>query len=73
MKTSNNEPPVLSFKTAKSYEKWLDKNHNKINSIQLRFFKKDSGEKSITYKEAVGEVLCYAWIDGQSNKYDNRS
>lgn len=69
MKTSDKtKPTVLSFKTPKAFEKWLDKNHNKINGIQLRFFKKDSGEKSITYKEAVDEALCYGWIDGQANK-----
>ena len=71
--SNNNEQPVLFFKTPTAFEKWLDKNHDKINGIQLRFFKKESGEKSITYKEAVDEALCYGWIDGQSNKYDDRS
>ena len=68
--SDNNEPPVLSFKTPNAFEKWLAKNHDKINGIQLRFFKKESGEKSITYKEAIDEALCYGWIDGQANKYD---
>lgn len=67
------EPPILSFKTANAFEKGLTKNHDKINGIQLRFFKKESGEKSITYKEAIDEALCYGWIDGQANKYDDIS
>lgn len=65
--------PILSFKTPKAFEKWLSKNHDKINGIWLRFFKKDSGEKSINYKEALDEALCYGWIDGQLNKYDEKS
>ena len=67
------EPPVLSFKTSNAFEKWLAKNYDKVDGIQLRFFKKESGEKTITYKEAIDEALCYGWIDGQANKYDEVS
>ncbi len=56
--SNNTEPPILSFKTQKAFEKWLAKNYDKIEGIQLRFFKKDSGEKTITYTEAVDEALC---------------
>ncbi len=64
---------VLAFKTSNAFEKWLAKNHNKVTGIWLRFFKKDSGKATITYKEAVDEALCYGWIDGQANKYDDES
>ena len=67
------EPPVLSFKTSNAFEKWLAKNYDQVDGIQLRFFKKESGEKTITYKEAIDEALCYGWIDGQANKYDEVS
>ncbi len=74
MKSSDKiEPPVLSFKNSNAFDKWLAKNYDKINGIQLRFFKKGSGKKSITYKEAIDEALCYGWIDGQANKYDDVS
>jgi uncharacterized protein YdeI (YjbR/CyaY-like superfamily) len=65
--------PTLAFKTAKSWNSWLAKNHAKPLGIWLRFFKKDSGEKSITYAEALQEALCYGWIDGQANKGDEKS
>ena len=67
------ELKVISFKTANAFEKWLAKNHNKVNGILLRFFKKDSGKKTITYKEAVDESLCYGWIDGRADKFDDES
>jgi uncharacterized protein YdeI (YjbR/CyaY-like superfamily) len=73
MKTSQNEREILSFKTQKEFEKWLGKNHDKSNGIWLRLFKKDSGEKSISHAEALDEALCYGWIDGQANKYDDSS
>jgi uncharacterized protein YdeI (YjbR/CyaY-like superfamily) len=74
MKTKNSsELEVLSFRTSNAFEKWLAKNHNKVTGIWLRFFKKDSGVTSVTYKEAVDEALCYGWIDGQVKSYDEKS
>lgn len=67
------ETEILSFKTSKEFERWLHKNHEGHNGIQLRFFKKDSGVRTITYDEAVEVALCYGWIDGQANKYDEQS
>ena len=72
-KLENKEPGILSFKTPGAFEKWLAKHHNKVNGILLKFYKKESGKKSITYKEAVGEALCYGWIDGRANKLDDES
>jgi uncharacterized protein YdeI (YjbR/CyaY-like superfamily) len=67
------ELEILSFKTAADFEKWLAKNHKNSPGIWLRFFKKDSGEKTVSHKEALDEAICYGWIDGQINSYDARS
>ena len=67
------ETEILTFKTSNAFEKWLAKNHNKVSALWLRFFKKDSGKATITYKEAVDEALCYGWIDGQADKFDDES
>ncbi len=64
------EFPVVSFKSQKEWHGWLDKNHLKLNGVWLRFFKKDSGIKSVNYAEAVDEALCYGWIDGHVKKFD---
>ena len=31
----------------------------------MRFAKKDSGLRSVTYKQALECAICYGWIDGQ--------
>ena len=67
------EIEILPFKTIKAFEKWLSKNHDYAEGIWLKFYKKDSGEKSITHEEAIHEALCYGWIDGQANKFDDIS
>lgn len=74
MKDSNKkELPILAFTTQKLFEEWLTKNFDREEGLWLRFFKKDSNEKSITYQEALDEALCYGWIDGQLKTYDEHS
>lgn len=65
--------PMSSFKSPKNWSSWLAKNHAKSSGIWLRLFKKDSGVASVTYAEALDEALCYGWIDGQLDKYDEKS
>ena len=72
-KPEDKEHQILSFETPGAFEKWMAKHHNKISGILIRFFKKESGKTSITYKEAVDEALCYGWIDGRANKFDDES
>jgi uncharacterized protein YdeI (YjbR/CyaY-like superfamily) len=63
----------LAFKSPVQFRSWLEKNHAGSEGIWLRFFKKDSGQKSITYAEALDQALCYGWIDGQALGYDRQS
>ena len=67
------ELPILSFPTARTWHAWLDKNHSSSSGVQLRIFKKGSGQKSVSYDEALDEALCYGWIDGQKSSYDEAS
>ncbi len=62
------EPEVIAFESRADWRNWLDKNHARTEGIWLRFFKKDSGVKTIKYAEALDEALCYGWIDGQLKK-----
>jgi uncharacterized protein YdeI (YjbR/CyaY-like superfamily) len=62
-----------SFKTPTEWRRWLTKHHAKPEGIWLRFFKKASGVKSITYAEALDEALCFGWIDGQLKNFDTTS
>ena len=71
--SAKTELEIISFKTAKEMEKWLATNHIVSKGIWLRIFKKKSGQQSITYNEALDEMLCCGWIDGQLQKYDDIS
>lgn len=65
------EYPLKGFKTARSFETWLVKNHSKAPGIRIKFAKKSSGLKSITFAEALDIALCYGWIDGQGKGLDD--
>lgn len=72
-KKNGKEMQVVSFASSEEWRKWIAEHHAKSNGVWLRLFKKDSGEKTVTYAEALEEALCYGWIDGQANKYDSTS
>ncbi|MEZ4893020.1 MAG: YdeI/OmpD-associated family protein [Saprospiraceae bacterium] len=63
----------LEFKTAKTFETWLEKNHDNSSGIWLKIFKKDAGIKTVTYAEALDVALCYGWIDGQKKSFDEQA
>ena len=65
--------PVISFSCQDDWRKWLEKNHNSSIGIWLCIFKKNSGQDSINYDEALEEALCYGWIDGQKKSNDEGS
>ena len=64
---------TLRFRSSSEFRQWLAKNHRQPEGIWLRIFKKDSGEASVTYAEALDEALCFGWSDGQKRPYDELS
>ena len=71
--TSKSDLKIKSFKSADAFEKWLAKNHSKSPGIWLKFFKKNSGIKSVYYAQALDVALCYGWIDALVRKFDESS
>jgi uncharacterized protein YdeI (YjbR/CyaY-like superfamily) len=52
------------FATPDAFRAWLEKNHATADELLVGFWKKSSGKPSMTYHEALDEVLCVGWIDG---------
>lgn len=64
---------IRAFKTRRSFETWVDKNHAKReDGLWVKFAKKASGLSSITYEEAREVALIYGWIDGLKNALDDQ-
>jgi uncharacterized protein YdeI (YjbR/CyaY-like superfamily) len=64
---------TVSFKSSAGFRGWLAKNHAQSEGIWLRIHKKGAGELSITYAQALDQALCYGWIDGQKQTFDQDS
>ena len=73
LKAEKKEIPIVAFPSQKAFEVWLSKNHSSVSALWVRFFKKGSGEKTITYAQALDVALQYGWIDSQLKTYDAAS
>jgi uncharacterized protein YdeI (YjbR/CyaY-like superfamily) len=62
--------PKRLFRTAADWRAWLEKNHAVKSGIWLIYYKKSAGKRSVTYKEALDEALCFGWIDSVVNRVD---
>lgn len=62
--------PIKPFKNLAAFERWLERNHTSATGLWLKIGKKGNPEKSINYEEAVEVALCFGWIDGLINRYD---
>jgi uncharacterized protein YdeI (YjbR/CyaY-like superfamily) len=62
---------IKIFNTSAEFREWLEENHNRAAELWLGFYKQRSGKKSITYREALDEALCFGWIDGVRKSIDD--
>ncbi len=69
---TSTELPILPFESKKKFANWLAKNHDKSVGVWLKIAKKAAGIPTVTYAEALDVALCYGWIDGQRNGFDDR-
>lgn len=62
---------TLFVPTRAEWRAWLEQNHANEREIWLIFYKKHTGQPSLTYDEAVEEALCYGWIDSIVRRLDS--
>ena len=56
-----------------AWREWLAAQHAQRTQVWLLLHKKHVEEPSVSYDEAVEEALCWGWIDGLTNRWDERS
>ena len=52
------------------WRKWLAENFETEREIWLVFPMKESGDKALSYNDAVEEALCFGWIDSTIKHID---
>jgi uncharacterized protein YdeI (YjbR/CyaY-like superfamily) len=64
---------MLFVEDRTAWREWLAAHHESCTQVWLLLHKKHVQEPSVRYEEAVEEALCWGWIDGLTNAWDERS
>lgn len=64
--------PIMHFADLAALECWLEDQPRDHKGIWLKLAKKGQSVSSVAQKEAVDAGLCFGWIDGLINRYDER-
>ncbi len=62
---------LVYLKTGMEWRDWLSKNHDKEKKVYLIKYKKHTGKPTLTNREAMGEAICFGWIDTTINRIDD--
>ncbi len=63
--------PIVAFPSQDDWRAWLDEHHADSPGLWLKIAKKATGIDTVTHAEALDVALCYGWIDGQRNRFDD--
>ncbi|MBD2714895.1 YdeI/OmpD-associated family protein [Microvirga sp. STR05] len=61
---------ILDAPNRSVWRDWLAAHHSQPDGIWLILYKKASGQRQMTYADAVEEALCFGWIDSAPRKVD---
>lgn len=67
------ELPELLVPDQAGLRAWLRDNHASSDGVRLVLTRKGGTDTTLTWAQAVEELLCYGWIDGQGGKRDETS
>ena len=65
-----NSPSPLFFSDRLQWRAWLSAHVETASEAWFVFPTKASGERGVSYNDAVEEALCFGWIDGQAGTLD---
>lgn len=68
--TAMNEKKMIFCADRGEWRVWLSNHFEKEKEIWFVFPSVGSGEKGVSYNDAVEEALCFGWIDGQAGTLD---
>jgi uncharacterized protein YdeI (YjbR/CyaY-like superfamily) len=60
---------LLDVTTQKAWRTWLRRNHASVPEIWLVFRK--GGVPTLAYEDAIGEALCWGWVDSLIKRLDD--
>lgn len=64
------ERPATFFSGPEEFAAWLAAHHDTATELWMGLFKRHVAERGLTWEQAVGEALCWGWIDSQVQRID---
>jgi uncharacterized protein YdeI (YjbR/CyaY-like superfamily) len=68
---ANSEKEILYFSDLDGWRDWLAANFARTEGVRLKLRRKASKLPGVDYMEALEIALCFGWIDGQANSFDD--
>jgi uncharacterized protein YdeI (YjbR/CyaY-like superfamily) len=65
--------PIIGFEDAAAFGAWLATKPRTSKGVWLKLARKGAAVTGLSKAEAVDAALCHGWIDGQLDKYDEKS
>ena len=60
----------IYFASAGEFRDWLQRHHATAREVVVGYYKKGSGQPTLSWPESVDEALCFGWIDGVRHSID---
>jgi uncharacterized protein YdeI (YjbR/CyaY-like superfamily) len=64
--------PTIELASPEEWERWLEGEHGASDGVWIKIAKKGSGIESVRYPEVLEIALCFGWIDGRREAFDER-
>ena len=68
--TKNAEKKIIFCSDRGQWRSWLSEHFETESEVWFVFPTVSSGERGVSYNDAVEEALCFGWIDGQAGTLD---
>jgi uncharacterized protein YdeI (YjbR/CyaY-like superfamily) len=66
-------PKPVFFASAGELRAWLKANHPTAAELWVGIYKRGSGKRGVTAREAQDQALCFGWIDSKGRRIDDES
>ena len=64
------EKLIIRCTDRSQWREWLSEHFETVDEVWFVFPSVGSGEKGVSYNDAVEEALCFGWIDGRNGTLD---
>jgi len=58
-------------KTRAGWRSWLTTNHTTSDGVWLIYYRASTGQRRLSWEDAVREALCFGWIDSKVKPIDD--